>query len=330
MQAPLSTIASGQPFRAKRLTQPGHATALAEQRRKSKGSSWNFVVADNPDHGSLFATGRPTPIAEGAGLAHDAGNLLGALGLYCDLLTSPGVLRQEHLHYAEELRLLSARSRQLIDRLLNSATTGLSRLTQGAAAVAGVAKTIQQPEQEYVLISEVVECCRGLLNTIAQRAVQVVYEGGAALPIAVPRESLERILVNLTKNAAEASQDGALITLRVSRRQLTTRPDSERVVLTLEDKGHGMSVAAVRRLMEASAVPPEGTRGLGFQVVRELVGSTGGQLRLTSESGSGTTVEIAWRVATKRSEALEPSTSSSETASDSACTIVPGFPEVSC
>ncbi len=30
-------------------------------------------------------------IAEGAGLAHDAGNLLGALSLYSDLLAMPGV-----------------------------------------------------------------------------------------------------------------------------------------------------------------------------------------------------------------------------------------------
>ena len=33
-----------------------------------------------------------TGVAEGAGLAHDAGNLLGALSLYSDLLAMPGVL----------------------------------------------------------------------------------------------------------------------------------------------------------------------------------------------------------------------------------------------
>src|SRR5438270_13334274 len=35
-------------------------------------------------------------VAEGAGLAHDAGNLLGALSLYSDLLAMPGVLNDEH------------------------------------------------------------------------------------------------------------------------------------------------------------------------------------------------------------------------------------------
>src|ERR1700726_4657450 len=49
-------------------------------------------------------------VAEGAGLAHDAGNLLGALSLYSDLLAMPGVLSEEHREFAAELRMLSDRS----------------------------------------------------------------------------------------------------------------------------------------------------------------------------------------------------------------------------
>src|SRR5215467_12816853 len=41
-------------------------------------------------------------VAEGAGLAHDACNLLGALSLYSDLLAMPGVLHEEHREYANE------------------------------------------------------------------------------------------------------------------------------------------------------------------------------------------------------------------------------------
>lgn len=49
-------------------------------------------------------------VAEGTVLAHDAGNLLGALSLYSDLLAMPGVLNEEHRENANELRLLSDRS----------------------------------------------------------------------------------------------------------------------------------------------------------------------------------------------------------------------------
>src|ERR1700712_3222287 len=77
----------------------------------------------NPAARNLNTSGSPISIAEGPGLAHDAGNLLGALGLYCDLLDLPGVLRPEHLHYARELRLLSQRSGALINRLLEGDKT---------------------------------------------------------------------------------------------------------------------------------------------------------------------------------------------------------------
>jgi len=42
----------------------------------------------------------------------------GALRLYCDLLSMPGVLKPEHSHYAEELRLLSKRNEELIEHLI--------------------------------------------------------------------------------------------------------------------------------------------------------------------------------------------------------------------
>jgi len=222
-------------------------------------------------------------IAEGAGLAHDAGNLFGALGLYCDLLALPGVLREEHRHYAEELRLLSGRSRKLIERLLNpnlqSRTIGIERT------------------QERVVVPEVIDQCRGLLDKIARRAVRVQYEPGAQMPVAVTREALERILVNLTKNAAEASGSEAPILLRVSCLRDNSKANSERIVLIVEDKGCGMSVGALKVLMAAKQAAPAGPRGIGFRVVRELVSASGGQLRLKSDSGSGTSVEIAWAVA---------------------------------
>src|ERR1700754_1265239 len=89
-----------------------------------------------------------TGIAEGAGLAHDAGNLLGALSLYSDLLALPGVLHDEHREYANELRMLSDRSWAMISRLVNHAGTG--RPSEGA--------------KESSLIPDVVARCRGLLS----------------------------------------------------------------------------------------------------------------------------------------------------------------------
>lgn len=57
--------------------------------------------------------------SSGEDLLHDARNLIGTLGLYCDLLSMPGVLKQEHREYVDDLRLVGSRSGALIGRLIN-------------------------------------------------------------------------------------------------------------------------------------------------------------------------------------------------------------------
>jgi len=52
--------------------------------------------------------GRGESVAE---LAHDARNIVTALGLYCYLLEEPGVLATPFTHYGNELRLVAAASR---------------------------------------------------------------------------------------------------------------------------------------------------------------------------------------------------------------------------
>jgi signal transduction histidine kinase len=51
-------------------------------------------------------------------VAHDARNMVTALGLYCDLLDEPGVLAAPYAHYGNELRLVAAASRRLVEKLV--------------------------------------------------------------------------------------------------------------------------------------------------------------------------------------------------------------------
>jgi hypothetical protein len=98
------------------------STALGPEICSGKFAALRHVTRQMSLNGSAMSTMRKaadTPgaevsavagVAEGAGLAHDAGNLLGALSLYSDLLALPGVLHEEHKEYANELRMLSDRS----------------------------------------------------------------------------------------------------------------------------------------------------------------------------------------------------------------------------
>ena len=168
-------------------------------------------------------------VAEGAGLAHDAGNLLGALSLYSDLLALPGVLHEEYRGYAAELRLLSDRSWAMIHRLVTHA-----RAEQPLEAT-----------PEATVLPEVVERCRGLLCKVAGQMVTVSYGAGAFEAVRVPAESVERILTNLVKNAAEATPwVGAIsVTVEGSGEGIGEGIGDgvrQRVALTVRDKGCGM------------------------------------------------------------------------------------------
>jgi signal transduction histidine kinase len=236
-----------------------------------------------------------TGVAEGAGLAHDAGNLLGALSLYSDLLAMPGVLHEEHREYADELRMLSDRSWAMIDRLVGHARTG-----QPAKAAAG----------EIAVLPDVVSRCKGLLSRVAGRTVDVTYGVGAFRPVKVPVEAVERILTNLVKNAAEATPWVGAISIHIE--GAMEQPAFEggelrrRVMLTVRDRGCGMDAVAVRRLMQTGGIASANGRGLGFRVVRELVAISGGCLSVDSQPEVGTSVSAEWYEASREETEVQP------------------------
>jgi signal transduction histidine kinase len=234
-------------------------------------------------------------VAEGAGLAHDAGNLLGALSLYSDLLAMPGVLHEEHREYATELRMLSDRSWAMINRLVNHSRSGLPA----------------QAQTEISVLPNVVDRCRGLLSRVAGRMVEISYGVGAFQPVRVPVEAVERVLTNLVKNAAEATPWVGAISIHVEGvvEEVGSNGSSDegdetrrRVVMTVRDRGCGMDQAAVRRLMQAGGISSASGRGLGFRVVRELVAMSGGCLNVESQVDVGTSISAEW-YAVKQTEA---------------------------
>ena len=213
------------------------------------------------------------------GLAHDAGNLLSALSLYSDLLALPGVLSEEYRDYAAEIRILSDRSYSLIDRLVNHAHYDYSA-------------------KQGVVLPEVVDRCVGLLGKMVGRKIQTHYGTRGFHPVCVPEEAIERILVNLVKNAAEATSKDGLLSIRIDGRangQTCRREGKQpRVVMTVSDNGCGMNRATLLKLQQSRFRASNGRRGVGVHVVRELVAMSGGMFSIVSRPGVGTDVSIEW------------------------------------
>jgi signal transduction histidine kinase len=216
-------------------------------------------------------------IAEGAGLAHDAGNLLGALSLYSELLSAPGVLHEEFREYATELKMLSERSHAMISRLVEHARG-----------------EVQSKDQAMTVLPDVVARCRGLLSRVAGRRVEVAFGAGADMPVSVAAEAVERILTNLVKNASESmTDDGGSITVSVAGVVDGGEGAEPRVMLTVSDTGRGMNAETRSALGEGTAANSCG-RGLGFRVVRELAAMSDGCVTVASSPGEGTSVAVEW------------------------------------
>jgi signal transduction histidine kinase len=284
MQATQSSTASGSGIYS------GKFAALRHVTREMSLNRVAMPLVRRPVAAAEDAAASISGVAEGAGLAHDAGNLLGALSLYSDLLAMPGVLHEEHREYAAELRMLSDRSWAMINRLVNHSRSGLPAGAQ----------------TEISVLPDVVDRCRGLLSRVAGRMVEISYGVGAFQSVRVPVEAVERILTNLVKNAAEATPWVGAISIHVE--GVIEQAEDEggearrRVVLTVRDRGCGMDQAAVRRLTQAGGISSASGRGLGFRVVRELVAISGGCLNVESQVDMGTSISAEW-YAVKQTEA---------------------------
>jgi signal transduction histidine kinase len=125
------------------------------------------------------------------------------------------------------------------------------------------------------------------------RFVQEVEEG---LPDVVATTSeLKEVLVNLLENARLAGQEGTVVSV------LARRGSDETVLLTVVDDGSGIPDDVLPRVFEPQFSTRSTGTGLGLAIVQRLVRAWGGNVRVQSRVGVGTSVEVELRVWTEGS-----------------------------
>ena len=211
-------------------------------------------------------------------VAHDARNMVTALGLYCDLLEEPGVLASPYAHYGNELRLVAAASRRLVEKIVALDAQGAAktatpasyalesgRWTAGNAGPGrGVSAILSQdsgrdpeksadrkrrwdllPPVPVANLAAELTANRNLLSALAGPSIAVTVDAqGGALPVRLAGEDLTRILVNLVKNAAEAMPGGGRIHIGL-REWPAAQGTAACLELTIEDTGPGFPEEAI-------------------------------------------------------------------------------------
>ncbi|MDQ0837273.1 PAS domain-containing hybrid sensor histidine kinase/response regulator [Sphingomonas faeni] len=221
------------------------------------------------------------------GVAHDFNNLL------TPIVGSLDLLRRRHKD--------DERTQRMIGGALQAAERAAT-LTQRLLAFAR--RQALQPRAVDIgaLIDGLVDLMRRSLGPSIAVTIEIPRHLSSAR---VDPNQLELALLNLAINARDAMPGGGKLTLTVSeivvdeRNVIGLSPDRY-VRIAAIDTGVGMDRATLARATEpffSTKGVGKGT-GLGLSMVHGLAAQSGGTLRLTSEPGSGTTVEL-WLPATE-------------------------------
>ncbi|OJA74785.1 hybrid sensor histidine kinase/response regulator [Burkholderia ubonensis] len=211
------------------------------------------------------------------GVAHDFNNFLVAILGNLELLLP----RLDGQHDAQTM---AERARRAAERA--------SRLTWRLLAFAR-----RQPLQaERVSVRAMLAEMLDLVEYSAGQRVTVVLEPAAEpLWVNVDRGQLENAVLNLTLNSAAAMPDGGTLTLAARREPAADGAAAPcAIVLSVTDTGCGIAPLLLDKVIEpffTTKAAGEGS-GLGLSSVYGFVRQSGGDLRIHSEVGRGTRVEL--------------------------------------
>ena len=215
------------------------------------------------------------------GIAHDFNNLLQAILGYAQLMKA----------HATNLDLVR-RSLDVVESAALDGSETVRRIQQFARL---------RPDEPFMLVD---------LRQIAEDAVAItkprreersVRENhpmrvslglDAVAPINGRPAALTEMLTNLVLNAVDAMPTGGELSIA------TTNGPGDTVALTVSDTGVGMSDEIRRRIFEPFfSTKGEAGSGLGLSMAYSIVKRHGGDIRVDSEPGRGTTFTIVFPVA---------------------------------
>jgi PAS domain S-box-containing protein len=212
------------------------------------------------------------------GIAHDFNNLLTPIMGGLELIAS---------------KVEDARLKRIAETALESSRRG-AKLTGQLLAFSRTQRISIAPVEVNGLIDNMRTLIRHSIG--GSIAIETVLEPGAGHALCDSNQ-LENAVLNLAINARDAMPGGGSLTVSTGRVALGAEADhraGEFVRIAVSDTGEGMPPEVAARATEPffSTKPLGKGTGLGLAQVYGIVRQSGGTLRIDSEVGRGTTVEI--------------------------------------
>lgn len=214
------------------------------------------------------------------GLAHEIRNPLGGIRGSAQLLRQD-IRKKEHREYLDVVVDEVDRINRLVKRMMDLTKPIILKLKD---------TNIHRVLEDILMLEK---------ETVARKTVrfQQIYDPSLPL-IEADEDQLKQVFLNLIKNAIEASRKGGLIQIvtRVSsgfavKTPLATVP-RQNITVEIIDSGEGMDEEAQKKLFTPFHTTKSKGSGLGLPISLKIVEDHNGKIKITSEKGLGTTVQV--------------------------------------
>ncbi len=207
-------------------------------------------------------------------IAHEFNNILAIVNGYVDLIRQRTKDNTKIQNYISKIQKAVDSGTSLIKQLL---VFSRERSTE------------EKIEDINRLITEQAEVLKKMLGENIELDLKLSSE---RLPVKLSFEDLQHILTNLVINAKDAMPFGGKLTIKTKRVETSERGPC--ALLKICDTGQGISPERLAQIFDpfyTTKAPGEGA-GLGLTIILSLVRRAGGEIKVESQLGKGTTFEI--------------------------------------
>lgn len=283
---PARILPPGTPTIAAECLHSGAITGPIDVRLGQRSYRWIFLPG--PGTATVFGYGRDRTEEErltdqvtraarmetvgrmSAGIAHDFNNMLTAIGGYAELMRGDALEGQVNAGDADEIIRSVERARSLIQQLME----------------------LSRPRPVHNVTFELNEAVREVA-ALGRRLVppSLAFEvtlGPGPIPVRFDPGELEQAVLNLMSNAVDATPAGGRITL-------ATSPGVEMAEVQVRDTGMGIAADHLPLVFDPffTTKPHGHGTGLGLASVYEIALRHGGDVRVESTLGAGTTFRLS-------------------------------------
>ena len=199
------------------------------------------------------------------------------------------------LYHSLDLKFSASDPRSKDARIIDEKIDHLNKIVEHILDFARTAEPVLAPVDLNQMIDELGLLVRHKLKN--QNIAWLRKLQNDLPPVMGDETQLEQAFLNLILNAAEAMPDGGSLTLTTRVEGPNTRRGHSQVLVELKDTGKGMPEEQRQQAFKSmlNSTKPKGT-GLGLAIVGRIIESHGGQIRIKSLHGHGTTITMVFPV----------------------------------